>query len=300
MGGYWATTGRGHHRIATFRFVVGALTISLILLGLATQATADDQEFEIVVPLPTHVKAPPGTEEVLNVTETPEHLVGETCSVTAQARNQSSVHPGNDLAVESASRIVLADVEATPGGVVTAADTLVLSETITITLRMGRDGVFSAGIEVRLQCPPPTTTTTTMATTTTVAATTLTTSDTTTTAAPTTTVTTTGPSSTAAPTTTIEDEILSTQVLPFTGPGETRLGLVALALGALGILLLVGAKAMVPVTVPIYVSRPARCARCGGHARFSTPHGTLCFGDTRRALHEDPELWVPTRIEEDR
>ena len=86
-------------------------------------------------------------------------------------------HPGNDLIVESQTRIVLIDVEAEPGGTVTATDVMVLGDQVLISLVMGPDEAFSAGIDVLFDCPPEPTTTTspTMSTTTTVAKSTTTT-----------------------------------------------------------------------------------------------------------------------------
>lgn len=86
---------------------------------------------------------------------------GLTCTVSAQAENQSSVHPGNDLTVESGGdSVVLEDVEGVAGGSTSASGTLVLGNTVTVTLNMGPDNSFSAGMNVSLDCdtstPPPT------------------------------------------------------------------------------------------------------------------------------------------------
>lgn len=179
-------------------------------------------------PPPTVVRAPEGSETVRSRTQTPGELIGETCEVSARSENQSSVHPDNDLVVESGSQIVLPDVEAEPGGVVTATGTLVLSEQVVISLIMRPDKVFSAGIEARFQCPPAAVTTTTEATTTTAATTTTTAAATTITTGATTTIfapTTTMPPTTslAPPTTSIPDEVLRTTItqgLQFTGPQQ--------------------------------------------------------------------------------
>lgn len=293
------------------RRIAGAFTGFLMVFSLMTTVAAQDDDFEIVVPISTVVRAPEGSETVLITTPTPEDLIGETCEVSARSENQSSVHPDNDLVVESGgSQIVLHDVEAEPGGVVTATDTLVLGEEIVISLIMGPDEVFSAGIEVGFQCPPAATTTTgattttTEGTTTTTVMTTTSTEATTTTAAPTTSTsptTTLAPTTTQAPTsTTIRDEVLRTtitQALPFTGPRQEGLGAFALAIGAAGVLLLVAARSREAVTLSLFVSWDPGCARCHRKAIFLTPHGRLCFGHTRRALDEDASLWVPMRLD---
>jgi hypothetical protein len=284
------------------RYLVAVLTTLLVVFSLTTTVAAQEGDFQIVVPINTVVRAPEGSETVLSTTQTPEEFVGETCEVTAQSENQSSVHPGNDLVVESGgNQIVLPDVEAEPGGVVTATGTLVLAEEIVIFLIMGPDEVFSAGIEVRFQCPPPATTTTTSeATTSTVAATTITSETTTTTVATTTTAapTTSTSSTTTLPltSTTIPDEVLLTtitQPLPFTGPPQEGLGLFAVALGATGVLLLVAGRSWIPATVSLSFTWDPKCQRCDRDAQFLTPHGRLCLRHTRQALDEDSALWMP-------
>ena len=289
------------------RRIAAAVTGLLTVFSLMTTVAAQEDDFEIIVPISTVVRAPEGSETVLSTTPTPEDLIGESCEVSARSENQSSVHPDNDLVVASGgSQIVVHDVEAQPGGVVTATDTLVLGEEIVISLIMGRDEVFSAGIEVGFQCPPVAVTTTTEATTTTAptttttaAATTITTGDTTTTVAPTTTM---PPTTSLAPTTTtIPDEVLRTtitQALPFTGPQQEGLGLFGVAVGAIGVLLLVAARAREPVTLSLSFTWDPHCARCDRTAIFLTPHGRLCFGHTKRALDEDPRLWVPMRLDQ--
>lgn len=293
------------------RRIAGAFTGLLMVFSLMTTVAAQDDDFEIIVPISTVVMAPEGSETVLSTTPTPEDLIGESCEVTARSENQSSVHPGNDLVVESnGSQIVLPDVEAEPGGVVTAAGTLVLGEEIVISLIMGPDEVFSAGIEVAFQCPPAATTTTgattttTEGTTTTTVMTTTSTEATTTTAAPTTSTsptTTLASTTTQAPTsTTIRDEVLRTtitQALPFTGPQHEGLGVFALAIGAAGALLLVAARSWIPVTVSLFFTWDPKCERCDRRAEFLTPHGRLCFYHTKRALKEDLTLWIPTRLD---
>lgn len=291
------------------RYFAAALTGLLAVLSLATTVAAQEGDFQIVVPIGTVVRAPEGSETVLSTTSTPEELVGETCEVTARSQNQSSVHPDNDLVVVSnGSQITLHDVEALPGGVVTATDTLVLGEEIVITLIMGPDEVFSAGIEVRFQCPPPSTTTT-EPTTTTESTTTSTLASTTTTAVSATTLvpTTEASTTTLAPTTsevststTIPDEVLMTTILPFTGSAGGELGLFALALGAAGALLVVAARSREAATFTLFFSWDPGCARCDRDAVFRTPHGKLCFRHTRLALYEDSKLWLPIRLDRDK
>lgn len=78
------------------------------------------------------------------------------CEVHATATNQNSVHPGNDIVVSSnGASVTLHDVER-EGFVSTTADaTLQLGGTLSATLIMGKDKVFSGGIVVTTTCIPP-------------------------------------------------------------------------------------------------------------------------------------------------
>lgn len=280
-----------------FRRVIGAVTGMFLVFSLMMPVVAQDDDLEIVIPLPTVIRASQGAEIPLSMTQTAEAFVGETCGVSARAENQSSVHPGNDLVIESGGgEIILHDVEAQPGGVVTATGTLVLGETIVITLVMGADEVFSAGIEVRFQCPPTEVTTTTEATTTTVSATTITAEATTTSEAPT---TSSGPATTEPTSTTVRDEVSRTtitQELPFTGRRQEELGLFALAVGVAGVMLLIAARSKEPATLTFSFTWNPLCAWCGRDVQYLTPYGGLCETHTRRALDEAQQLWVPMRI----
>lgn len=223
------------------------------VVGAASEAGDTGSDVEITVPINTLVHAPPGSETILNTTTTPDDFVGSTCEVTATAENQVSVHPGNDLAVKSATEIVLENVEGVSGGVVTATDDLVLGSTIVITLVMGPDAVFSAGIMVTFDCGETggttLTTSTTSSTTTTTSGETATTSGETTTTVEvggtvvTTTPATTGPSGQGT-VTTLATEVLGTEVLPFTGPGDGVYALYGLALIAGGSLILIGVRSI--------------------------------------------------------
>ncbi len=144
-----------------------AALAALLVTGIPVAAAA-----VIEIPINTVVRADVGSTTVLATRDTPSDLVGENCLVVAQAKNQSSVHPGNDLIVASGGdSITLADVERAGGVLTEASDYLTLGATITVSLRMGRDGVFSGGLTISAECPPPTTTTTAGPTTTTTVAT---------------------------------------------------------------------------------------------------------------------------------
>jgi hypothetical protein len=233
------------------------VTASLAVFAIAPTAVAV-HGFEITISVDTVVRAEEGSVTVLAREIVPEHFLGQICTVTARSENQSSVHPGNDLVVESGgSQVLLPDVEAEPGGTVTAQEDLVLGDEITVMLIMGPDERFSAGIDVHVECRPNDTTTTTTVpeetTTTSVPETTTSTVEGTTTSTvegtTTTTVedevkgtevtTTTTPATT---TSTVADEVLGTEVLPFTGIDGELLGLFAISLLAAGALVLVGKR----------------------------------------------------------
>lgn len=125
---------------------------------------------EIDISIDTVVTADEGSITLLATTDVPPDLIGSSCVGVAKAINQPSVHPGNDLIIASGDgSIVLADVEREAGLTTTTEGVLTLGPTVTVSLRMGSDGVFSAGLIVSIgdECTPPTTTTTTTEPTTT-------------------------------------------------------------------------------------------------------------------------------------
>lgn len=251
---------RGSRLAGLLLVVLAVASLGLTAIG----AEADDIVLE--VPLPTVVRAPAGTEHLLAATTVPGDFVGKFCAVTAHGSNQESVHPGNDLVIASGDdSLVLADVEGEAFGESSQEGALRLGDGLTVTLVMGPDGVFSAGISVRISCPEtsssstslPTTSTTlpgatsTMGdttttggeTTTTRGETTTTVEATTTSSTPTSSTVTTTPSSTTAPTSTVTTTPTSTTAttLPFTGGGG-RTAMAALAALAAGVALLAISK----------------------------------------------------------
>lgn len=292
------------------RGVAGALCVAVLLFALVGPARAASDDFEVSVPVGTFLRGiDPGTVVLLTdpPVQSPGDLVGRDCTVVARSQNQQSTHPNNDLVVETGtSQVRIEDVESAPGATTNASGRVTLGADVTVSLIMGPDGTFSAGVDVTIDCAPDATTTTQASTTTTeisgsevtttlasTTTTTVTDSSTTTTESSTTTdggpepSTTEGPTTTGEPTTTEE-------LLPYTGPDDDgRMGLFALALVAVGLMLVVGGRTMGDLPVPW----GARCGECGRDAEFSTPHGKLCMTHTRKALNEDSELWVPTRIQ---
>lgn len=114
---------------------------------------------ELTVPIDTVIRGKSGTQHLLAQVSVPAGFQGATASVSAQGENNSSVHPGNNLIVASnGTSVVLEDVEREAGVTTVANGTLTLGSDITISLVMGDDKVFSAGITVKITCeeePPP-------------------------------------------------------------------------------------------------------------------------------------------------
>ena len=203
--------------------------VSTLVVGLPMSAGA--QDVLIQIDLDTVVTGPEGSEHVLASEEVPDDLVGSECNVSAVSTNQGSVHPGNDLVISSnGDQLVLEDVEGEAFGERELEGPLTLGAELTVTLVLGPDGVFSAGMVVEVRCTATettttigadTTTTTVMGTTTSVEASPTTVEETTTTSVP----------------TSITDE-----VLPFTGTRDGSAATVALIGLMLGMGLIVFAR----------------------------------------------------------
>ena len=153
-------------RITVFTGLVSH--IGLVLL----QSPASAGHGHISVPIDTFVQA--GEGEVVQLVSVPvdTELVGATCSWEFHAANQESVHPGNDLILSTGGNdTVVPGVEDAPGQVLEVVGSFQRGETLTVSLRMGPDQVFSAGLSVEVLCEgdvvPATATTTPAPTTTT-------------------------------------------------------------------------------------------------------------------------------------
>ncbi len=213
--------------------LIGLLAALLVIVALAPAVSASSS-IDIVIAVTTVVRGSEGDVVELASEDVPEEFQGKTCTVKAVSQNQGSVHPDNDLRVVSGgSSVLLEDVEAVPGGTVETDGTLVLGSVIVVSLLLGPDGVFSAGIVIEIDCPPLVTTTTEATTTTTipdeVSPTSIVSTTTTIVSTTTTIVSTTDPG-------------VSPDTLPFTGFENETTGLLALVLVASGTLALVGTR----------------------------------------------------------
>lgn len=141
-----------------------ALALSGVVAGVVLAGpAAGAQEDAIEIPLDSVVRADEGSETELASAPVPAELQGSTCRADAEADNQESVHPNNDLIIATGdARTVIPGVEDEAGQVSVSSGAVVLGETVTVLLRMGPDEVFSGGLVVSVDCTaaPPTTDTT--------------------------------------------------------------------------------------------------------------------------------------------
>lgn len=229
-------------RPAMIRAGLGLALAGLMVTMLATVVQAAPG-YQVTIPINTVVFADEGSvTKLAEILDLPEELAGQECDVIAHSFNQESVHPGNDLVVESGtSQVLLPDVEAGSNLTIEGIGTLVLGEDIMVFLHMGEDERFSGGFDVEIDCDSnDPTTTTTEATTTTLP------EETTTTVAETTTTVEVEETSTTAPpettTSSVEDTVLGTEVLPFTGAQNEWTVWIAGVLTVIGSLVVVAAR----------------------------------------------------------
>jgi hypothetical protein len=136
------------------RIVVGALAVLLVGVFGVAQAQEAQQVPTIDIPINTVVDdAPPFEQHILATQAVDPADQGKSCDVTVMATNQSSVHPGNNLVIASnGSSVTAFDVEREANAVTETAGTLVLGSVVTVELFLGPDHVFSAGLNVSIDC----------------------------------------------------------------------------------------------------------------------------------------------------
>ncbi|MGZ8754958.1 MAG: hypothetical protein ACXW15_07180 [Acidimicrobiia bacterium] len=139
---------------------LAALVLVAMLIGVVPVLAAT---VDITIPIETIVRGAAGSRHVLAVVDVPAESRGETCQVTAVSHNQSSAHPNSNLSVSSQTVVEILDVENQAGQTLYAGGLLTLGDQVTVTLTLGADRVFSAGLNVEIDCPPFNSTTTTTA-----------------------------------------------------------------------------------------------------------------------------------------
>ena len=133
--------------------VVLSVSVLLLLLGPVGQVGALDEiavEYEVVRGEPGDVvelvTAPVGADEV-----------GMVCLITAISDNNPSTHPNSDLIIDTnGDSFEIRDVEAAPElkKEESSVEGVVLGENVTVSVRLGGDGVFSGGVILTSDCVP--------------------------------------------------------------------------------------------------------------------------------------------------
>lgn len=137
------------------------LTVWLIVAVPAFAQTVITIEIEGVA------RGDEGEEVVLAERAVDPADVGATCSGTLTTENNSSVHPDNTLVITTGdTRAEIPNVEEFPGEMLVIEETLVLGDSIVVSMIFGPNGVTSGGMTLVLECMQQETTTTTTTSTT--------------------------------------------------------------------------------------------------------------------------------------
>lgn len=147
--------GIGMMRVSLWRALRAMMfSAALVLfLGFFNTPAAYAADFDLEIPGGAR-EGDPGTLLTLATQQVDPEFQGRQCSVVGEAFNQHSVHPNSDLFVQSGgTEVVLRDVESAPNVTVEGEGTLTLGEEIVVVLRFGEDGIFSAGMTVKVDCP---------------------------------------------------------------------------------------------------------------------------------------------------
>ena len=134
--------------------LIAALSVFVASIMLPVSVFAATPQ--ISIPVSTIVRGNEGSTHELARKTVESKYVGMTCDVNATAKNQSSVHPDNDLIVSSGTnKVILKNVERESNGTTVAEGKLTLSDKLIVNLKLGRDKVFSGGLDVNLHCVQP-------------------------------------------------------------------------------------------------------------------------------------------------
>jgi LPXTG-motif cell wall-anchored protein len=131
-----------------------ALVLAAALLAYASPVAAQDSDTFTIVVEGVLTGAEGDVAEVVNQ-PVAAALVGETCTVTGQSENNGSVHPGNNLIIATgSSSTTVAGTEDTPGQIVNGTGSVVLGESVVVSVEFGPDGVTSGGVTLTFACQP--------------------------------------------------------------------------------------------------------------------------------------------------
>jgi hypothetical protein len=126
-----------------------------LALGVMGSSAAAAAGPDISIRLDEVTFASPGTVVALEQAVVPTALQGQVCTATYAGANNSSVHPGTELVITSnGDTIVLTGVEEVAGAVTSATGRLTLGPTVTVSVRIGTDGLSSLGASLDLTCAP--------------------------------------------------------------------------------------------------------------------------------------------------
>lgn len=135
--------------------LLSIITGIALSIALPVQVMASSEP-QISVPVNTVIRGDVGSTHILAEKETEQELIGMVCTVNATAKNQGSVHPGNNIVVSSGDdSVTLVNVEREANGITNAEGELSMSSDLTVTLVLGEDKVFSGGMDVNLHCEKP-------------------------------------------------------------------------------------------------------------------------------------------------
>lgn len=138
------------------RKILSLFIALFVVVGLSGAVALAQDLPTIEIPINTIIRKPASTQVPLVSEDVPEQYIGYICTANAVAKNQSSVHPGNDLIVSSnGTSVTMYDVERAAGISTPAVGILELGPTVDVTLSMGKDAVFSGGMVVELDCEKP-------------------------------------------------------------------------------------------------------------------------------------------------
>jgi LPXTG-motif cell wall-anchored protein len=138
---------------------VGAAAAVAFAAPASAQTIVEDI---IVIPVDSVLFADPGTVTLIASEPVPERFQGLDCIAEVEAQNQSSIHPNNDLIIQSGSTSgEVDDYESEAFASTGASVPLTLGTTVDVSQRMGPAGVSSGGAVITIDCtlafPPETT-----------------------------------------------------------------------------------------------------------------------------------------------
>lgn len=129
------------------------LGLGLVVTVLAMSAPAGAQTTEFSIQTEGVARGEEGS--VLQLVSQPVEagLVGATCEVDGRTENNESVHPDNDLIIDTGgTQAEVPDAEAEANSISEGVGTVVLGETITVSIRFGPDEVTSGGLFLDFDC----------------------------------------------------------------------------------------------------------------------------------------------------